>query len=286
MLQADESEVSNTLNSYRVWYSTLMIPAYFAAASALLLLLHLIMLSKPVKKLWSRFLPPKTEEEPSLFFDEPTIADGFFSEAKVFISQHGGWVIFAYKFARFIGCLAFLGLSLATLILDERDENATGTNKLSKGKHRRHHPSDGYVPFSRTEWLQFALCMTAVGDLWLSISTFAYSLQTYASILGLVSVTTKPRWSRLVSNHLATLLIAVFAVFAYRDLWPLITFHQRPKDYKEGSLLWVKVTILFLSSIVFPLVSPRQYVPVDPAVCHKTQYFSHHQCSHHFQESH
>ncbi|KAG2123601.1 hypothetical protein DEU56DRAFT_829341 [Suillus clintonianus] len=232
-----------------VWHSTLMIPAYFAAASALLLLLHLITLSKPVKKLWSRFLPPKAEEEPSAFFDEPTIADGFFSEAKVFISQHGGWVIFAYKFARFIGCLAFLGLSLATFILDEREEHANGANKLSKGKHRKPRHSDGYIPFSRAEWLQFALCMTAA----------------YASILGLISVTTKPRWSRLVSNHLATLLFAVFAVFAYRDLWPLITFNKQPKDLEEGGLLWAKVTVLFLSSIVFPLLSPRQYIPVDPA---------------------
>ncbi|KAG2160129.1 uncharacterized protein EDB93DRAFT_1113551 [Suillus bovinus] len=236
-------------NVNAVWSSTLMIPAYFAAASALLLLLHLMMLSKPVQKLWSYFLPPKTEEEPSVFFDEPTIADGFFSEAKVFISQHGGWVIFAHKFARFIGCLAFLGLSLASFILEEREEHTTGANKLSKGKHRRPRPSDGYIPFSRAEWLQFAMCMTAA----------------YASILGLISVTTKPRWSRLVSNHLATLLFAVFAVFAYRDLWPLITFHKQPKDIKEGSLLWAKVTILFLSSIVFPLVSPRQYVPVDLA---------------------
>ncbi|KAG1757959.1 hypothetical protein EDB19DRAFT_1936472 [Suillus lakei] len=205
-----------------VWYSTLMIPAYFAAASALLLLLHLITLSKPVKKLWSRFLPPKTEEEPSAYFDEPTIADGFFSEARVFISQHGGWM--------------------------NVKEHATGSNKLSKGKHRRPHPSDGYIPFSRAEWLQFALCMTAA----------------YASILGLISITTKPRWSRLVSNHLATLLFAVFAVFTYRDLWPLITFNKQPKDLKEGGLLWAKVTVLFLSSVVFPLVSPRQYVPVDP----------------------
>lgn len=248
--QSLDWEPINYGNSTAVWYSTLMIPAYLAAASALLLLLHLITLSKPVKKIWSRFLPlSKTEEEPSLLFDEPAIADGFFSEAKVFISQHGGWVIFAYKFARFIGCLAFLGLSLATFILDEREEHATGANKLSKGKHRRPHPSDGYIPFSRAEWLQFALCMTAA----------------YASILGLVSVTTKPRWSRLVSNHLATLLFAIFAVFAYRDLWPLITFHSLPKDFKEGGLMWAKVTILFLSSIVFPLVSPRQYVPVDPA---------------------
>ncbi|KAG0697813.1 hypothetical protein DFH29DRAFT_984146 [Suillus ampliporus] len=226
-----------------------MIPAYVAAASALLLLLHLIVLSKPVKKLWSHFLPPKTEKEPSVFFDEPTIADGFFPEAKVFISQHGGLVIFAYKIARFIGCLAFLGLSLATFILDEREEHTNGANKLSGGKHRKAYPSDGYIPFSRTEWLQFALCMTAA----------------YASILGLVSVTTKLRWSRLVSNHLATLLFAVFAVFAYRDLWPLITFTKQPKDLKEGGLLWAKVTVLFLSSIVFPLASPRQYIPVDPA---------------------
>ncbi|KAG2070718.1 hypothetical protein BDR04DRAFT_1053972 [Suillus decipiens] len=227
-----------------VWRDTLMIPAYFATTSALLLLLHLITLSKPVRKLWLRFLPPRTEQEPGLFFDEPPIADGFFSEAKAFISHHGGWVIFAYKFARFIGCLAFLGLSLASFILEEREERTTGANEPSKGKHR-----NGYIPFSRAEWLQFALCMTAA----------------YASMLGLVSVTTKPRWSRVVSNHLATLLFAVFAVFAYRDLWPLITFHDRPKDFKEGGLLWAKVTILFLSSIVFPLVSPRQYVPIDPA---------------------
>ncbi|KAG2065985.1 P-loop containing nucleoside triphosphate hydrolase protein [Suillus decipiens] len=226
-----------------------MIPAYFSAASALLLLLHLIMISTPVRKFWSRFLPPRTEQEPSLFFDEPPIADGFFSEAKLFVSHHGGWVIFAYKFARFIACIAFLGLSLATFILDEHEERTSGANKLSKGKYDRSHPSDSYIPFSRTEWLQFSLCTTAA----------------YASILGLVSVTAKPRWSRVVSNHLATLLFAVFAVFAYRDLWPLITFHDRPKDFKEGSLLWAKVTILFLSSIVFPLVSPRQYVPVDLA---------------------
>ncbi|KAG1908484.1 uncharacterized protein F5891DRAFT_993333 [Suillus fuscotomentosus] len=247
--QSLERELISHGNLNAVWYSTLMIPAYFAAASAFLLLLHLIMLSNPVKKLWSYFLPHKTEEEPTVFFDEPITADGFFSEARVFISQHGGWVIFAYKFARFIGCLTFLGLSLATFILDGRGEHVTGANKLSKGKHRRPRPSDGYIPFSPAEWLQFAMCMTAA----------------YASILGLVSVTTKPRWSRLVSNHLATLLFAVFAVFTYRDLWPLVTFHKQPKDIGEGGLLWAKVTILFLSSIVFPLVSPRQYVPVDPA---------------------
>lgn len=101
----------------------------------------------------------------------------------------------------------------------------------------------------------------------------AHSLQAYASVLGLISVTAKPRWSRLVSNHLATLLFATFAVFAYRDLWPLITFHEQPKDLDEGVLLWAKVAVLFLTSIIFPLVSPRQYIPIDPAVCHSFRRF-------------
>ncbi|KAJ8594877.1 hypothetical protein M405DRAFT_759938 [Rhizopogon salebrosus TDB-379] len=233
-----------------VWYSTLMIPAYVAAASAFFLLLHLIILSKPVKKVWSHFIPPsRTDEEPSAFSEEPSTVHGFFSEAKAFISRHGGLAIFAYKLARFIGCLVFLALSLATFILEEREEHSVEAGKASGRKHRKYRHPDGYIPFSRAEWLQFALCMTAA----------------YASILGLISVTTKPRWSRLVSNHLATLLFAMFAVFAFRDLWPLVTFHQHPKDIREGALLWAKIVVLFLTSVVFPVVSPRQYIPVDPA---------------------
>ncbi|OJA20723.1 hypothetical protein AZE42_08491 [Rhizopogon vesiculosus] len=227
-----------------------MIPAYVAAASAFSLLLHFVLLSKPAKKIWSRFLPPtKTDEEPSAFSEEAITVDGFVSEAKAFLSRHGGLVIFAYKFTRFIGCLVFLALSLATFILEEREEHSVGTNKESGRNYHKTRPSDGPIPFSRAEWLQFALCMTAA----------------YASILGLISVTAKPRWSRLVSNHLATLLFTMFAVFAYRDMWPLITFHLQPKDLREGGLLWGKVVVLFLTSIVFPLVSPRQYIPVDPA---------------------
>lgn len=251
-----------------VWYSTLMIPAYIAAASAFSLLLHLVLLSKPAKKFYSRFLPStnKTEDEQTALSEHATTADGFFSEAKAFISRHGGLVIFAYKFARFIGCLVFLALSLATFILEEREEHS-GTNNTFRRKHRKTRHSDGYISLSRAEWLQFVLCMTAVSSLWLPASVFAHSIQAYASILGLISVTAKPRWSRLVSNHLATLLFAMFAVFAYRDLWPLITFNKHPKDISEGALLWAKVAVLFLTSVVFPLVSPRQYIPIDPAVC-------------------
>ncbi|KAG1747913.1 uncharacterized protein EDB91DRAFT_1245381 [Suillus paluster] len=242
-----------------------MIPAYVAAASALLLLLHLITLSKPVKKLWSHFRPLKTEEEPSIFFDEPTIADGFFSEAKVFISQHGGLVIFAYKFARFIGCLVFLGLSLATFILDEREEHATEANELLGRKHRKARHPDGYIPFSRTEWLQFVLCMTAVSNLWLSVRYSLTLSRLMHPFSGLFQSLPNPDGAGWCPLTWLLFYLAVFAVFAYRDLWPLLTFNKQPKDIKEGGLLWAKVVVLFLSSIVFPLVSPRQYIPVDPA---------------------
>ena len=136
-----------------------MIPVYVAVASALFLLLHLILLSKPVKIICSRFLPPKSEEEPSPSLEEVPVVDGFFSEAKAFISRHGGLVIFAFKFARFIGCLLFLALSLAAFILEEREEHFVGSAR----KHRRAPHNDSSNPFSRAEWLQFALCMTAVG---------------------------------------------------------------------------------------------------------------------------
>jgi hypothetical protein len=273
-------ECSNTFLS--VLYSTLMIPAYVAAASAVILILHLIILSKPVKKVWSRFLPPtKTEEETSALSEEATRVNGFFSKAKASISRHGGLAIFAYKFARFIGCVVLLALSLVTFILEVREDHSVGVDKVSWRQHRMsYHPHNDYIPSSRTEWLQFALCTTAVSSLLLPVLVFAHSLQAYASMLGLISVTVKPRWSRLVSNHLATLLLAMFAVFAYRDLWPLTTLHQHPKELKEGALLWAKVVVLVLTSVVFPLVSPRQYIPIDPAVRHAFQKISYYKHSH------
>lgn len=74
----------------------------------------------------------------------------------------------------------------------------------------------------------------------------------------------RPRWSRLTSNHLAIVLLALFGVYIYRDLWPLATFTKHPIDNSEGWLLWAKAIVLFIISIIVPLFMPRQYTPVDP----------------------
>jgi len=48
----------------------------------------------------------------------------------------------------------------------------------------------------------------------------------------------------------------------YRDLWPLATFDQDPADVADGSVLWIKVAILFVVAIIIPLFVPRRFEPV------------------------
>ena len=68
----------------------------------------------------------------------------------------------------------------------------------------------------------------------------------------------------VASAHLSSLLFITFSVYAYRDVWPLLTFTLVPADAWEGTLLWVKIGLLALAGIVVPLITPRQYVPLDP----------------------
>jgi hypothetical protein len=68
----------------------------------------------------------------------------------------------------------------------------------------------------------------------------------------------------MASFHLSWILLIAFSVYAYRDIWPLLTFTLSPADAREGSLLWAKVSLLATAGIVIPLVVPRQYVPLDP----------------------
>ncbi|KAH7930564.1 hypothetical protein BV22DRAFT_1124835 [Leucogyrophana mollusca] len=223
------------------WPSSFMIPAYVASASAVLLALQLVALYKPVQRLWARIIYRASGLFATTISDEdhdlPT--EGFFTERKTFISQHGGNVIYAYKFARFIGCLLLLGMSLATLTVEGEEDRMLGGKYLSGKDHGK--------------------SISFYGS-----SSLTSLIKVYAALLGLVSVGARPRWSRIVSTHLATLLLATFAVFAYRDLYPLLTFTKQPKDMREGWILWVKVVVLTLIGVVFPMISPRQYIPFDP----------------------
>ncbi|KAL4069345.1 P-loop containing nucleoside triphosphate hydrolase protein [Scleroderma citrinum] len=147
---------------------------------------------------------------------------------KSLITNLGGPVIYGFKVARVFGCVAFLGLEIFTLL------------KGDDGGPASHQGPDRS---------QLAVSAAAV----------------YASLLGLVSVTTRLKYSRIIASHLVVMLLVLFLVYAYRDLYPLLTFTQVPQDLHEGGLLWAKVSILTTISIVLPLLCPTQYIPVDPA---------------------
>lgn len=67
--------------------------------------------------------------------------------------------------------------------------------------------------------------------------------------------------------HLQVILLAALGVYTYRDIYPLATFTHRPVDIEEDWILWVKITLLLVTSIFVPLFIPRTYVPVDEKVC-------------------
>ena len=69
-----------------------------------------------------------------------------------------------------------------------------------------------------------------------------------------------------MSRHLDLVTIAIFASYAYRDIWPLMTFTLRPIDEVEGSILWVQVALSCFVGVVEPLFEPRAYIPVEPEV--------------------
>ncbi|KAJ7645869.1 hypothetical protein B0H17DRAFT_1186847 [Mycena rosella] len=147
------------------------------------------------------------------------------------IEKHGGSTIFAFKVARLTGCLALLALSISSLVSEEEEDQDTRT----------------LAPFVGGSSRGSAVCATYF----------------YASLLAILSVAGSSKWSQVAVNHLNTLLTCTFAVFFYRDVFPLATFALTPMDLSEGRLLWVEIITLFTISGIIPLVMPRQYIPVD-----------------------
>ena len=83
--------------------------------------------------------------------------------------------------------------------------------------------------------------------------------------MAIISVTVK-EWSVSTTRYNILVLLSVFGVYIYRDIWPLATFTKEPKDLQEGYMLWIKFSITTLTAVIIPLFIPRQYVPVDPKV--------------------
>jgi hypothetical protein len=90
--------------------------------------------------------------------------------------------------------------------------------------------------------------------------------QTYPLALSIALLLKPVANSKTTSFHATFASFAIFTAYAYRDLWPLITFTLDPADGHEGSLLWTKVALATVAGVLIPLCEPYPYVPVDPEV--------------------
>lgn len=86
----------------------------------------------------------------------------------------------------------------------------------------------------------------------------------YATILSLTVVTTREYIRKLASRHLTLLLLLVWSIYVYRDVWPLATFTLVPKDAAEGTVLWAKIIMLTFVAVVLPIMTPLRHAPLDP----------------------
>ncbi|KAF9015463.1 ATP-binding cassette transporter [Cyathus striatus] len=236
-----------------IWTNSLLIPFYATLASVVILLIHLILSSGPVQKLFTRIFSRASsphESESGTDTNTATSSQSLASDVDRHIKLHGGKTIFAFRMVRFLSCLVLLGFSITSAIIDDTaDEHHHSMPAFLSSWTKKHKRSGQRGPaLSSGEWVDLALCLTYL----------------YALLLALVSVASKPRWSKVAIRHLNVLLLATLVVYFYRNIFPFATFNKVSLDRSEGWLLWGKVVALFFGAVVVPLFIPRQYVPVDP----------------------
>ena len=153
-------------HSRRIWTDSLMISAYAASFSALVLLLQIILSTRPVRHLLSQLSSQKSrhsdDTEIVLVDDAPTPSAGILSDLRSHIQSLGGSSIFFHKTLRLIGVLVLLSLTLVTLVQDEQQRPFSLLIETLKKRGKKHHKKKSLATFSPDEWLQIALCLTYV----------------------------------------------------------------------------------------------------------------------------
>ncbi|KZV67494.1 P-loop containing nucleoside triphosphate hydrolase protein [Peniophora sp. CONT] len=151
--------------------------------------------------------------------------DASHKSIRTHIATHGGITIFAFKLVR-TACV----LALLALYAFESTRN-TDTHTL------------------RAVEQDIALALTIT--------------YLYASALAVLDITSNKLRTRVAKHHLTLILLAGFAVYAGRDIWPLMTYTLDPVD-PASAPLWVQVSLLTIAGIVIPLIIPRRYILIDP----------------------
>ncbi|KAH9056241.1 hypothetical protein EDB87DRAFT_1676120 [Lactarius vividus] len=203
-----------------LWTHPLLIPSYLALLSIVVLLAQAIFSSGPVQRLRDEDAPVIAIHGESGVTASAT-RTGFVSAVKDHVEKSGGSVIFFFQVLRLVVVLTLLGLAIFSFVQEEGQRHVSLI----------HHYSSGSL--TKREWLDLTLCLTYL----------------YAAILGLMTV---------ASFHLSLLLFGILSVYAYRNIWPLLTFTLSPVDSMR------RIGLLAFVAIAIPLLIPYQYIPIDP----------------------
>ncbi|KAH9059057.1 hypothetical protein EDB87DRAFT_1832312 [Lactarius vividus] len=208
------------------WTHGLLIPSYFAILSIVLLLAQAVFSSSLVRRFRGE--------------DAPVAATR--GESGV----TGGSIIFIFQVSRLVAVLTLLGLAIFCFVQEKGQQHVSQSSAESTFNGRKHEGKHRYGGGSLTEreWLDLTLCLTYL----------------YAAFLALVAVTARRVRASVASFHLSSLLLSTFSVYAYRNIWPLLTFTLSPVDAWEGPLLWVRIGLLAFAAIVIPLLDLQQVI--------------------------
>ncbi|EIW66578.1 hypothetical protein TREMEDRAFT_65446 [Tremella mesenterica DSM 1558] len=220
--------------------------------------------------LQERFAKPyhAIEEEDEVEDDQPVPPTPIYAESQGLLSdfkahirslREYGTILFALEVVRTLCLAALLGLSIYAAIQAETPEKADGPVNFieilkkkkhkHKNKHKNHHDKLILGEYSLLELGEFGVC-----------GFYAYTL--IASFL-LLTLRPATPLRRHVIAHVDALLALAFVLYAYRDLWPLLTYHIAPSDL-QNPITWARISLLTVVAVVIPLIRPRTYVPADP----------------------
>ncbi|KAF7797042.1 hypothetical protein EIP86_008234 [Pleurotus ostreatoroseus] len=122
-----------------------------------------------------------------------------------------------------------------------------------------------FVRLLATIALTVLVLYTAWKDGWTKFDMALGATLIYSLLLAIFNAfANTPQGGLKWSAHLTLVTFAVFVLYCYRDIWPLMTFTLRPADEAEGDILWAKIALVFFVSSVGPLFEPYPYIPVDP----------------------
>lgn len=168
-----------------------------------------------------------------------------------------GALVFVLRTLRLVSCLALAALSLVSTL---KHGALLPEDAIQPGPSRSVSPSIS-LDLAHTVFYVSIRCSASLrGRELISI------LQAYTSFLSALLLVLVPAKRRQISRQVTILSVSLFVIYVWRDLYPFCTYELSPADDMHDWLLRSRIILLSFTAVLMPLISPREYFPLDPEV--------------------